>query len=172
MSCRTATACTFVSMFSLHPVAGWALACTLALSASPVMAQDHAHQHGAVMPSNAAQGTPTTLTDGSGTSRLPANAEPMPGLHLNAGEWMLMAHGALSLQATDHSGPRGNDKVYTTSMAMLMASRKTDWGKVQLRSMLSFEPAMDRQEEPVAMADRAEPADSRGPGRQEAAAAG
>ncbi|MDR2856894.1 MAG: hypothetical protein LBV50_03495 [Novosphingobium sp.] len=59
-----------------------------------------------------------------------------------AGDWMLMAHGTVSLQYTDHSGPRGDDKFYATSMLMLSAERPTSFGRVQLRSMFSLEPAM------------------------------
>ncbi|MFM5923084.1 MAG: hypothetical protein ACKOPG_02715 [Novosphingobium sp.] len=81
--------------------------------------------------------------EGSGTARLPGNEGAMKGLHAMAGDWMLMAHGAVSLQYTDHKGPRGDDKVYLTSMAMLSAQRDTGWGKIQFKSMLSLEPAMD-----------------------------
>ncbi len=66
----------------------------------------------------------------------------MHGLHLVSGDWMLMAHGQVSAQYTDHSGPRGDDKVYATSMAMLTAQRDTSFGRVQVKAMLSLEPAM------------------------------
>jgi hypothetical protein len=84
-----------------------------------------------------------TASAGSGTARLPGTDGGMHGLHFMAGNWMLMAHGSLSLQLTDHSGPRGDDHTYVTSMAMLKAERETDWGRVQLKTMLSLEPAMD-----------------------------
>jgi len=98
----------------------------------PMHGMDHA------MPGMSAQ---APFATGSGTARLPDN-EPMHGLHIAAGDWMLMAHGYVSTQYTDHSGPRGDDKPYVTSMAMLMADRATSFGKVQLRSMFSLEPAM------------------------------
>jgi hypothetical protein len=60
-----------------------------------------------------------------------------------SGNWMLMAHGAVSTQYTQATGPRGDDKFYATSMAMLMATRETGFGRVQLKSMFSLEPAMD-----------------------------
>jgi len=95
-------------------------------------------------------------SNGSGSSRLPGNESTMGsgctdaasshtpgGLHTMSGEWMLMAHGFVSAQYTDHSGPRGDDKLYATSMAMLTGARKTSWGRIQLKSMLSLEPAMD-----------------------------
>ena len=82
-------------------------------------------------------------TEGSGTSRLPASDVAMPGMEIANGDWMVMLHGSVSAQYTKATGPRGDDKVYATSMAMLMAQRDTDWGRVQIKSMLSLEPAMD-----------------------------
>jgi hypothetical protein len=79
---------------------------------------------------------------GSGTSRLPLADGPMQGIHLSAGDWMLMVHATVSAQYTSDTGPRGDDKAYATSMAMVMATRQTDWGKVQLKAMGSLEPFM------------------------------
>lgn len=84
-----------------------------------------------------------TPAEGSGTARLPANEGAMRGLHVPAGDWTIMAHGQVSLQYTDISGPRGDDKLYATSMLMLAGERQTDWGSIQLKSMFSLEPAMD-----------------------------
>ncbi len=129
-----------------------ALLCA-ALFASPAAAQQHDHSQMhhpeeamppmdmGDMPDPAAQPAPSAT--GSGTSRLPGAEGAMHGLHLMAGDWMLMAHGAISTQYTKASGPRGDDKLYATSMAMLTAQKDTGWGRVQLRSMLSLEPAMD-----------------------------
>ena len=82
--------------------------------------------------------------EGSGTSRLPAaEGGSHSGLHIDAGDnWMVMAHGYAWGVYTDQSGPRGDDKVYVQSMAMLSAEKETRWGKVQLKSMLSLEPLM------------------------------
>jgi hypothetical protein len=55
---------------------------------------------------------------------------------------MVMAHATASLQYSNVSGPRGDDKVYSTSLAMLSGERETSWGRIQLKSMLSLEPAM------------------------------
>lgn len=139
-----------------------ALACA-GLFTAPARAQehdDHHHHEGMAMPNAPSRECLANLTlpvwaDGSGTSRLPgwegtpggdclgaASHHAPGGLHAMAGEWMFMAHGTVSLQYTDHKGPRGDDKTYATSMAMLMAERKTDWGRLQLKSMLSLEPAM------------------------------
>jgi hypothetical protein len=56
---------------------------------------------------------------------------------------MLMLHGTVSTQYTRDTGPRGDDKLYATSMAMLTAERDTGWGRLALRAMGSLEPAMD-----------------------------
>lgn len=80
---------------------------------------------------------------GSGTSRLPALEGMMHGLHFMPGDdWMVMAHGNVTTAYTDHGGPRGDDKLYVTSMAMVSGERQTSWGRVQLKSMFSLEPAM------------------------------
>jgi hypothetical protein len=149
-----------------------ALLAASALS-SPALAQEHQHHDGMDMsgmdmppdsPSTASRarcranfmggwgdgkdepfsyGTICAYSDGSGTARLPGNDGDPPGLHIMSGDWMLMAHATASLQYTKATGPRGDDKTYATSMAMLMAERDTDWGKLQLRAMASLEPAMD-----------------------------
>ena len=101
--------------------------------ANPVATEDHSgHDMGGDLPA-----------EGSGTARLPAMEGGMHGLHLASGDWMVMAHGYVSAQYTDHSGPRGDDKFYATSMAMFNAERQTTWGRIQFKSMLSLEPAMD-----------------------------
>jgi hypothetical protein len=84
-----------------------------------------------------------TPMHGSGTSRLPGNEGGMHGLHLNvADDWMVMAHGYAWGVYTDQSGPRGDDKAYVQSMAMLSGEKGTDWGRIQLKSMMSLEPLM------------------------------
>ncbi len=91
-----------------------------------------------------ADGVTCRPVTGSGTSRLPAHEGAMRGIHLMPGDdWMVMLHGSVSTQYTDHSGPRGDDKFYTTSMAMLAAEKETDWGRIQFKSMMSLEPLMD-----------------------------
>ncbi|RZL76257.1 MAG: hypothetical protein EOP66_10440, partial [Sphingomonas sp.] len=82
-------------------------------------------------------------SQGSGTSRLPAAEGPMRGYMVQAGEWMLMAHGYAWGVATDQGGPRGKSEAFVQSMAMLMADR--DLGNrfhIQLRTMNSLEPLM------------------------------
>lgn len=125
----------------------------------PALAQEHDHagmDHGAqrgdpapptqaehrdamVMP----EGAIPSYSVGSGTARLPGTEGAMNGLHVMSSDWMFMAHGHVSAQYTEHSGPRGDDKGYVTSMLMATGERDTGWGRVQLKSMLSLEPAMD-----------------------------
>ena len=121
------------------------LALVAASAASPAaFAQEHDHGHMGHAPAPAAEEPLAAAAPaaGSGTSRLPANEAGMHGVHLAADDWMVMAHGFVTAQYTDHSGPRGDDKAYSTSMFMLMGERETGWGRVQLKSMMSLEPAM------------------------------
>lgn len=140
-----------------------ALACagaftTTAAAQTTPAPHDHAHMNHGQMDHSAAEAAPPadedmaemaapadagTPGEGSGTARLPANEGEMSGLHYMAGNWMLMAHAAVSAAYTDHSGPRGDDKFYSTSMLMISGEREADWGSFQLRTMLSLEPAMD-----------------------------
>jgi len=127
---------------------GWwgALVLPLLWIASPALAQEHDHStmgHDRPVTDEIVFADPVIpFSAGSGTSRLPGVGSSMAGLHVMAGDWMLMAHGFVTAQYTDHSGPRGDDKFYSTSMIMLNAERPTDWGRVLLKSMLSLEPAM------------------------------
>lgn len=131
-----------------------ASALALALSAQAAQAQEHDHSQ---MDHSQHQAAPAVTenheghtmaavvpAEGSGTSRLPAaEGGGHSGLHIEAGnDWMVMAHGYAWGVHTNQSGPRGDDKSYVQSMAMLNAEKETGWGKVQLKSMLSLEPLM------------------------------
>lgn len=86
----------------------------------------------------------TGTAEGSGTARLPGSEGMMAGLHFGLGDsWSGMAHGFVTGVQTDQSGPRGDDKLYAQSMAMLVAERRTPATRLQLRAMLSAEPLMD-----------------------------
>ena len=113
------------------------------------LAADHSAMAGMDMPADGRIHVEVMDTmssqEGSGTSRLPGAEGMMMGPMLVTGGWELMVHGAVSFQYTDASGPRGDDKAYVTSMAMLSASKATTWGKLGLHAMLSAEPAMDHR---------------------------
>ena len=82
--------------------------------------------------------------EASGTARLPQAEGMMPGVHFDlGGDWMGMAHGYAWGVYTDQGGPRGDDKVYVGSMAMLSAERDFGGARLQLRTMMSAEPLMD-----------------------------
>ncbi|MEY3704626.1 MAG: hypothetical protein RLZZ561_2246 [Pseudomonadota bacterium] len=125
------------------------------MMAAPALAQstntphmDHSHMgHEMSSPDMAPMkhSSAAAFAEGSGTARLPSNEGAMHGLHIPARDWMVMAHGAVSTQYTNHDGPRGDDKIYATSMAMLSASKEKEWGRIQLRSMFSLEPLMSNR---------------------------
>jgi len=56
-------------------------------------------------------------------------------------DWLLMFHGVAFLSATEQSGPRGRDKLFSTNWIMPMAHRRLGRGSLTFRAMLSFEPA-------------------------------
>lgn len=145
----------------------WVGVSALALHAVPAVAQDHSQmdhaQHSTAPTPNAGPvdhskmdhakmghdmaampaATSGNPAEGSGTSRLPGNEGDMHGLHLPvAKDWMVMAHGYAWGVTTDQSGPRGDDKTYVQSMAMLTAERQFNGGRFQFKSMLSAEPLM------------------------------
>jgi hypothetical protein len=126
------------------------MACTAAAHAAPAMdhsQMDHSQMAGvdraqmdhSQMGHSMAEGP----AEGSGTARLPQAEGMMPGVHFDIGSgWMGMAHGYAWGVYTDQSGPRGDHGVYVQSMAMLMAEKPFDWGRLQLKGMFSAEPLM------------------------------
>ena len=80
--------------------------------------------------------------DGSGTSRNPGNDGAMKGLHLATGDWMVMLHGYATSVYTNQGGPSGDQETFVESMAMLTGTRDFGGVRLQLRSMMSLEPAM------------------------------
>lgn len=92
---------------------------------------------------------PYSMTrEASGTSWQP-EATPMLSWMDMRGDWMLMAHGFVNAIYGKQSGPRGDDKVFAQSMAMLMAQRRLGPGKLGLRAMLSLDPAMGKSGYPL-----------------------
>lgn len=90
--------------------------------------------------------------DASGTSWQP-DSTPHQGLHMMAGKWSVMAHGFVN-GVYDHQGSkRGDDKAFSSSMAMVMAQRpigeRGTWG---LRGMISLDPLMGARGYPLIFA--------------------
>ncbi|MGH9673087.1 MAG: hypothetical protein ACRD44_07890, partial [Bryobacteraceae bacterium] len=96
---------------------------------------DHEHMnHGALNPAGM-----FLMGQSSGTGYQPS-AWPMPMLMSRIGDWRLMWMGQAYLIATQQSGPRGGDKVYSANWGMLGAVRPLGRGSVMLRTMLSLDP--------------------------------
>ena len=89
--------------------------------------------------------------ESSGTSWQPDTSEH-EGVHVTAGDWMLMAHGTLDLVYDHQSGPRGDGKAFGSGMLMGMARRPLGDGTLQLRAMLSPDPLMGKRGYPLLLA--------------------
>src|SRR4051794_24903988 len=76
----------------------------------------------------------------SGTSMNP-RSWPMPMLMQRAGSWNLMFMSQAYLMATQQSGPRGGDKVYSPNWFMGSAEHSLAGGSIQFQTMLSLDPA-------------------------------
>jgi hypothetical protein len=79
--------------------------------------------------------------DASGTSWQPA-VTPMPGVHVQAGDWMLMADASVFVQFLYESGEthRTSHQAGSINWFMGMAQRSLGRGRLGLRAMLSAEP--------------------------------
>ncbi|MBX3594116.1 hypothetical protein [Sphingomonas sp.] len=118
---------------------------------APAAAMPHMHHQMA----DAESGAPKpNATIASGTALLPAATGGMhDGLHVMAGDWMIMGHGYLWGVVTDQGGPRGDDMAFVESMGMVTAGRDLDdRARIELRSMFSLEPLMGRRGYPNLMA--------------------
>jgi hypothetical protein len=143
-----------------------AAACAL-LGAAPAFAQhdDHAQHQGHGMAGMAmpaadaarphgmtgALGAYPAQREASGTAWQP-DASSHGGVHLMAGDWMLMGHASLNLVYDWQEGPRGGEKIFGAGMLMGMARREAGPGTLQLRAMLSPDPLMGRRGYPLHLA--------------------
>ncbi|HTL05560.1 MAG TPA: hypothetical protein VL241_07410 [Gemmatimonadales bacterium] len=96
-----------------------------------------AQQHGGMM--TTPLGIPMDRM-GSGTTWIP-DAGPIASRHGRLGGWDLTGHGIAFLQYIEQAGPRGDRQLGSLNWAMLMASRPLGGGMLQLRTMLSLDPA-------------------------------
>ena len=103
-----------------------------------------AHEH----EMKSALGPYSMTREGSGTSWQP-DATPMMGLHVKQGDWSVMAHGLVDVVYDKQTGPRGDTKAFTESMAMLMGSRPLGPGTLGLRAMVSLDPTMGKSGYPL-----------------------
>jgi hypothetical protein len=138
-----------------------AVACGALLAATPAFAQHGGHDMaGMDMPAPVAAqphamagalGSYPAAREASGTAWQP-DASGHRGVHLMAGDWMLMAHASLTLAYDWQEGPRGDEKIFASGMIMGMARRAAGPGTLQLRAMLSPEPLMGRRGYPLLLA--------------------
>jgi hypothetical protein len=119
---------------------------------------DHGQMGGMAAPGSAhememtgALGPYPMARESSGTAWQPVTSEGM-GLHAMSGDWMLMAHGAVSFVYDHQSGPRGDDKAFASGMLMGMARRPLGNGTLQLKVMLSPDPIMGKRGYPLLLA--------------------
>lgn len=104
------------------------------------------------MPMTGAFGAYAMSREASGTSWQPEST-PDGGLHFTAGPWMLMGHGYVDAIYDNQGAPRGNDKTFSASMAMLMAQRPIgEDGTLGLRAMMSLDPLMGANGYPLLFA--------------------
>lgn len=113
-----------------------------------IHAQDHSQHAQNSMTMESSLGPFAMTRDGSGTSWQP-DATPMAGKMWMNGEWMLMAHGTVNFIYDDQAGKRGDTKTFSSSMAMLMASRPLGTGIFGLRGMVSLDPLMGKSGYPL-----------------------
>ena len=78
--------------------------------------------------------------------------ELVPNQYWPEGGWSGMAHGYAWDVYTDQTGPRGDDMVFVQSMAMLMAEKPFEGGRLQLKAMLSADPLMGDRGYPILFA--------------------
>jgi hypothetical protein len=76
---------------------------------------------------------------GSGTSWQPATS-PMPMVHKQSGEWLLMFHYNFVAGLNRQGGPRGVTKFESANWFMPSAVRRAGPGTLELRGMFSAEP--------------------------------
>ena len=132
----------------------------LALPA-PALAQHAGHHMPADQPAPApdvghemsgALGSYPMTREASGTAWQPDDSAH-GGIHLAAGDWMLMGHLALNAVQDWQSGPRGDEMAFVSGMVMASARRDFAGGDaLQFRAMLSPDPLMGRRGYPLHLA--------------------
>jgi hypothetical protein len=113
----------------------------LILAATLPLPAQHEHHHAGMSDGmggmNPAGGF--LMRQASGTSMNPT-AWPMPMVMSNAGGWHFMFMGQAFIAATQQSGPRGADKVYSPNWGMISAVHSLGKGSVMLTLMPTLDP--------------------------------
>src|SRR4029079_16730487 len=71
------------------------------------------------------------------------------GLHMQQGEWSVMAHALVNAIYDRQTGPRGDDKAFGQSTAVLLSERRVGPGTLGLRAMVSLDPTMGKSGYPL-----------------------
>jgi hypothetical protein len=75
------------------------------------------------------------------------------GIHVQAGDWTLMAHALLNGVYSSQQGPRGGEKAFVSGMLMASARRSfADGSTLHFRASLSPDPLMGRRGYPLHLA--------------------
>lgn len=111
-------------------------------------AEQHAGMHHEHHMMPAALGNYPHTREASGTAWQP-DSTPMEGWHFSASEWSVMAHATVYGVYDHQGGKRGDEKLFSNSMGMLMASRPLGGGTLGVRSMLSLDPLMGKNGYPL-----------------------
>jgi len=130
----------------------------------------HHHVHGtamdemdmSAMPMPGAYGPYPMTREASGTSWQPERTAH-PGIHFMRGGWTGMLHGMADVAWDHQGGPRGDDRLFGSNMAMAMAQRTLGPATLGLRAMLSAEPATIGKEGYPLLLQTGETADGRTP---------
>jgi len=96
-------------------------------------------------------GSYSMTRDASGTAWQPDSA-PMQAIMGQAGGWSTMLHGFATLTYDKQGGPRGDDKLFVSSMLMGMAQRPAAGGTLTLKAMGSLDPLMGKRGYPLLLA--------------------
>src|SRR4051794_5526126 len=94
------------------------------------MSDDDMHD----MPMNGFYGAYPMTRESSGTAWVP-DSSPMKGIHRMYGDWTTMLHGYADLVYDNQGGKRGQNKTFSESMLMGMASHPLGGGTVGFRVM-------------------------------------
>ena len=100
------------------------------------------------MPIQGYYGNYSMTREASGTAWEPESS-PMQGMHFMQGGWMGMVQGNANLVYDAQGGARGDEKVFSESMLMVMAAHELAGGTFGLRSMMSLEPLMGKKGYPL-----------------------
>ena len=105
--------------------------------------------HGMAMPG--LLGSYAMTREASGTSWQPEST-PMQGIPLMSGAWSGMAMGSATFLYDNQGGARGDTKLFSESMLMLMGGRDFGRGRLGLRAMVSLDPLMGKSGYPLLFA--------------------